>query len=930
MEGYMDIVKGEMNRLRWIWADVAYNEYRGEFRYYFHTEKLKLTCVHIDAREHHNSYFKIIGISEKNAYDRLNSVKYGVKLYLSGGFTFVSGEYWQLPKNRYSCIAAEKIYFISSKIRNFHQDYNDNKKVQIDQKYQERLAWAKEMREFIDFQNDYEVSNAKAVQFAYKSYEPVTSARVVGVSYKFILSDFREDELVDGLIGKELIVAAVPFVNPDDIVLKGIVVEYSASNKYIIIAFQSTIDFGKFPASGYLLQAAFNLSYRIQAKAVNDLVEGRAVNKSLLDIIIDNRYEDIPDFLPKSYPGLNHSQEMAVNLALHTKDFLLVQGPPGTGKTRIIVEMLKEFVAQGKRVLVSSKNHLAVDNVLEKCIKNNISCIRLGQEERVKLDSVKKRLIDRAAVELQRDIINNCDNRQVEILQQTKNQEKLCDILDEQKEHMLYFIELRDKLRILQSKMTRREKLIKVIHFYKYIQLSLFKVMALIRSNQDLVETKRSDLNKFIEDKLCKDKIYVKTKELWDESKQSMVIHKVIIDKALDSIKDYKTFDYEAMSRDDIQKGIAWEKELYQKFKRKSVIIKDWKDSLEQRQQSLYPLLLDSVMVVGATCIGINTSAEFKSTDFDIAIIDEAGQITIFDIIVPMSRAKKVILIGDHMQLPPTCDESLIKEIEEERAAGEDGEGYIYDDASKLLGQSLFETLFYSCPNENKIMLDQQYRMHPIIAEFISNEFYEGKYKSGVSSSARELKLSVFNKPLYFVDTLSCSARRFEQVEIDGDHNVYYNILEADIISNILINLLSDGIKADDIGIITPYKRQKTEIYENIIGTMNARGMDEADIIEVIDKLEIDTVDSFQGRDKNIIIFSFTRSNEEHAIGFLSELRRINVTMTRAKYMLIMVGDSETLTKARNIKSRQFFINLVKYVKNNGVYINWDELASRL
>ena len=98
-------------------------------------------------------------------------------------------------------------------------------------------------------------------------------------------------------------------------------------------------------------------------------------------------------------------------MAMNTEDFMLVQGPPGTGKTEIIVTMLKLLVDQGKKVLISSKNNLAVDNVLEKCIDKGLKCIRLGRPETVKIDKVKNVLVDVYVLALQKEI-ENCPKYQ--------------------------------------------------------------------------------------------------------------------------------------------------------------------------------------------------------------------------------------------------------------------------------------------------------------------------------------------------------------------------------------------------------------------------------------------------------------------------------------------------------------------------------------
>ena len=205
------------------------------------------------------------------------------------------------------------------------------------------------------------------------------------------------------------------------------------------------MDFGKFPPQGYLLNTMFNVTYKIQAAAVDSLVQGKSVNKALLDILLRDKFEkiEIPADEYVKIPWISGSrpekppQELAVNMALNVKDLMLVQGPPGTGKTSIIVEMVRQFIKRGQRVLISSKNNLAVDNVLEKCIHENISCVRLGREERVNIEKVKTRLLDRAAVELQKDIINNCSSEERQIMEQLDQQERLLPVFHENKEEIL-------------------------------------------------------------------------------------------------------------------------------------------------------------------------------------------------------------------------------------------------------------------------------------------------------------------------------------------------------------------------------------------------------------------------------------------------------------------------------------------------------------
>ncbi len=278
-----------------------------------------------------------------------------------------------------------------------------------------------------------------------------------------------------------------------------------------------------------------------------------------------------------------------------------------------------------------------------------------------------------------------------------------------------------------------------------------------------------------------------------------------------------------------------------------------------------------------------------ENREFDLVVIDEATQATEPATLISLVKARKAVLIGDHNQLPPTV---LNQEVLE-----------------KGLGMSLFERLLQVHGREFCSLLKTQYRMHHKIMSFSSDHFYDGQLKSapGVKNhTLKDLDIvceedSCFNSqalvpqyPIVFLDT--CNMEAAERSPTGS--NSYNNPVEVEIVMDILDRAISLGLSPNHIDVITPYKEQ-VELFNRL---------------NKIDELEINTVDAFQGREKEMIISSLVRSNDSQNIGFLADLRRLNVTLTRARRKLILVGDSQTIT------SNMIYKDLITYIKQKGLY----------
>ncbi|WP_407376418.1 IGHMBP2 family helicase [Methanobrevibacter sp.] len=280
-------------------------------------------------------------------------------------------------------------------------------------------------------------------------------------------------------------------------------------------------------------------------------------------------------------------------------------------------------------------------------------------------------------------------------------------------------------------------------------------------------------------------------------------------------------------------------------------------DELHDDIKRIENKMIRDIIETSDVILSTNSSAALESiarTKFDVAIIDEASQATIPSVLIPIAKAHRFILAGDHKQLPPT----------------------IISDKAQGLEKTLFEELIKIYPFKSQL-LNVQYRMNSLLMKFPNKEFYNNGLKS--DSSVDDITINdIINSnkkedSMLFIDT--------SNVDVDGemhlkDSKSIVNELEADIAVNVANDYLKAGLCEDDIGIISPYA-------------------DQVKIIQERTPVEVKTVDGFQGREKEIIIISTVRSNNDGNIGFLRDLRRLNVAITRAKRKLIIIGNIDTL-----------------------------------
>ena len=450
------------------------------------------------------------------------------------------------------------------------------------------------------------------------------------------------------------------------------------------------------------------------------------------------------DWVPLS--RLDESQQQAVSHALSAEHIAIIHGPPGTGKTTTVVELIRQSVRRGERVLACAASNLAVDNLFERLLAAGEKVIRIGHPARV-LPQLREQTLD-----------------------------------------------------------------------------------LLVESHPDL--------------KLAREW----TKEAWVLRRQAS-----------------------KFTRSAPEPGTR--RDARQEAKR---LLQDARE-LEER---LVAYLLDSAQIVCATLTGLNEDL-LGDRQFELAVIDEAAQATEPCCWIPVLRSRRLVLAGDHCQLPPTIISS------EARRQG--------------FHISLMEKLVQQHGDSIACRLNTQYRMHEQIMRFSSDEFYGGTLIAAesvrnhlLSDLPKVSDLALTQTSVRFFDTAGSHCE--EQAEADGSS--HENPGEAEFVAWQVNELIGAGILPAEIAVITPYSAQ-ARLLRGLISNP---------------AIEIDTVDGFQGREKEAVVISLVRSNASGEIGFLKDTRRMNVALTRARRKLIVFGDSATLG------NHEFYLRLLNYFERLDAY----------
>lgn len=592
--------------------------------------------------------------------------------------------------------------------------------------------------------------------------------------------------------------------------------------------------------------------------AVERILSDKAVIPSLIDYF---ERENVSHLEPTQYlqptdeelevysegdKKLNPSQKEAFKMALGNGPISLLQGPPGTGKTWFIASLLHYLMTKesARRILLVSQAHEAVNNALEKglelCRSKGIefNAVRLGNESAVS-DSIRH--LHASSIEQ--------SYRERFKAEQKERIVGLASALGLPPDFASEFVDLYIRLGMLAERIGKLAER-QVAEDEKTSRALDARLRALMETFYDIA----SDVYDMGED--------LTPEETIAELQQQLV-----------------------------EKYEVWSREAVERLSKLIHLSEEWVSALGSPDANFSEFLAKSRTVVAGTLVGIGyRGAGVVQNIFDWVIIDEAGRAAPSELAVAMQAGHRILLVGDHHQLPPTFSEEVKDSI---------CQRYEVQEESPLFSSD-FERIFDSEYGKKVgTTLWRQYRMAPDIGELVSTCFYRGKLEAGRGGPPEyyDLLPEPLNKQVSWVDMSTLGERGQDQSSDDGADK--WNTTEA----RVVMNLLRQVIESDDfmaflqedlqpqeppIGIICMYSKQR-----QVIDQLKAEATWLGDARHLV---KVDTVDSYQGKENRIIILSTVRNNPRQHPGFLYSPNRINVAMSRAMERLFIVGATKMWT----------------------------------
>jgi hypothetical protein len=623
---------------------------------------------------------------------------------------------------------------------------------------------------------------------------------------------------------------------------------------------------GRPPKPGETLRLRSNMesaSLMRRAAAVERILQGRSVVPDLINYFQSAGMQPQPmqfqcpseeslNAYAQGDKRLNESQREAFRKALQFGPLSLLQGPPGTGKTWFIAALLHYLVTKegARRVLVVSQAHEAVNNALEKALE-------LFQSKGVAFNAV--RLGHESVVS---ETIRHLHSSSIE-----------------QSYRESFKAEYKERVVRLATEMgLPSEFAAAAVKLHVNVGRLVEQISALITDGPEPASPRKGTNEPEQPDEdvsTQRGRLLIEALQEVCQREYRYSVEEVQLGEVMDALFEQLVIQHEVQSPQAVERLRGLLK-----------MSDDWLKTLGEPAANFAEFLAKSRTVVAGTLVGIGRrAAGVIQNMYDWVIIDEAGRATPSELAVAMQTGRRILLVGDHKQLPPTFDQEVRKALSKKLGYSNDSMAFSSD----------FERVFDS-PYGRTVgaSFKEQYRMAPVIGELVSEVFYGNNLATGRTSSWLDTSLLPLQlrHEVCWVDTSSLGKSALESNSPDridcwndAEAGVVMNVLKALIQSPGLVRVLKEGLQHGEplIGIICMYSKQR-EVLNRL--KSEARWIP-ADLRRLV---KIDTVDSYQGKENRIVILSTVRNNPQQNPGFLRLPNRINVAMSRAMERLVVVG----------------------------------------
>lgn len=627
-----------------------------------------------------------------------------------------------------------------------------------------------------------------------------------------------------------------------------------------------------------------------QQSAVNAFLYEQMANPTLANVIIDPSAttrgpETALDFFQD---WLSEDTKAVVRKAVSSNELFLIQGPPGTGKTSVIAEIVLQILRQDPdaRILLTSQSNVAVDHALTQIAKAtdepSPEMVRLGRTEKIGSGGEAWTLEERA-LSWRREVLDRCQPVIEELRQSEREARKAFKAGAKSSDPEATIA------RTIEEWLAEAKDIATLLQDYEleYSSLDSATPDDTKAEAADAVEHTRTQLR---EQLTALNELLPKPINMQDMKDEAAALAKIIEAAASPDPNELEVEDSEQRELRRIQ-------ELRK-------VLSQWTGVVGLTSDFHY-LIGRSARVVAATCLfsanlfkgDLSKGTSQSEVSFDWAIVDEAGRATVPEILVPIVRSERTILVGDQHQLPPMVDAFVMQ-------------GSNSQSEDHTLDTSLFQSLTEQAEGSTQeyiASLRTQYRMQPAIGSLISAAFYEGRLANGDLQRSRWRPFDWMPAPVTWLSTSSLPNRAENR---SGES--FINAAEADTVLQLLDKMEAkcrERRRRPTVGVITGYLAQVERLITQIDPTDRSRWRN----LEI----EIATVDSFQGRECDVVVYSTVRSNQNSTIGFLKDYRRINVALSRARDLLIIVGDDFMMENATMGSNLNPFASVLNHIRTH-------------